>query len=69
MSLRAVLPYVLVCGALLGYLFYRIQGPLMPSRRRPGSTRWHERGRARRMLRITRSWERLGHRDGDKRGR
>ena len=63
MSVRGILPYLAVSAALAGYLFFRIQTAKMAPRRPSDDIRGHERGRARRRLRISRTWESLGHRD------
>jgi hypothetical protein len=63
MSLRSFLPYLLTFIACVAYLLYRMRTAMMAPRRRGGSTLWHDRGRARRRLRISRTWDELGHRD------
>ena len=68
MKLLSILPYVLILAALAGYLYYRMQTASMAPRRRTGSTQWHTRGRAKRHLRIERSWEELGHKEKKKDG-
>jgi hypothetical protein len=62
MKLLSILPYLLIFAAIAGYLYYRMQTEIKAPRRRPGTTEWHTRGRAKRNLRIKRSWEELGRR-------
>jgi hypothetical protein len=61
MSARSIVPYLLIFVAFAGYLFFRIQTAMKAPRRPTGLMQWHERGRARRRLRITRDWDELGH--------
>jgi hypothetical protein len=68
MSLRGIVPYLLIFVGLAGYLFFRIQTAMKAPRRPSGSTIWHERGRARRRLRTSRKWDDLGH-GGSKNGK
>jgi hypothetical protein len=63
MSLRSILPYLLLFAAISGYLYFRMQTVTRTPRRRMGDFRWHERGRASRRLRIRGSWDELGRRD------
>jgi hypothetical protein len=68
-SLRSLVPYLLIFVAFAGYLFFRIQTAMKAPRRPTGVMQWHERGRARRRLRVARSWDDLGHhpkKDGEK---
>lgn len=60
MSLKSFLPYLIVFIACAAYLLFRMRTSMMAPRRRSGSTLWHERGRAQRRLRISRSWDELG---------
>jgi hypothetical protein len=59
-SLRGILPYLLLFAAVSGYLYFRMGTVTRTPRRRVGSSRWHERGRASRRLRIQRDWDELG---------
>jgi hypothetical protein len=63
-SLRTLLPYLLIFAVLAGYLFYRMRTALMAPHRRSGATQWRDRALKRRRLRISegRSWDDLGHR-------
>jgi hypothetical protein len=68
-SLRSFVPYLLIFVAFAGYLYFRIQTAMRAPRRPTGVAQWHERGRARRRLRISRDWDELGHhakKDGEK---
>ena len=60
MSLRSILPYLIIFLACAAYLSYRMGTAMMAPRRRGGSALWHERGRAQRRLRISRTWDELG---------
>jgi hypothetical protein len=61
MKLWSFLPYLIVFIACAAYLLYRMRTAMMAPRRRGGSALWHERGRAQRRLRISRTWDDLGH--------
>jgi hypothetical protein len=61
MSLRSFLPYLIIFIACAAYLLYRMRTAMMAPRRRGGSVLWHDRGRVRRQLRISRTWDELGH--------
>jgi hypothetical protein len=66
MSLRSFLPYVIIFIACAAYLLFRMRTATMAPRRRGGSALWHERGRAQRRLRISRTWDELGtHEHGE----
>ena len=60
MKLLTFLPYLIVFVILAGYLYFRMGTAARTARRREGSTLWHDRGRARRKLRIARGWDSLG---------
>jgi len=63
MSVKSFVPYLIVFVACIAYLLYRMRTAMMVPRRRAGSTLWQERGRAQRRLRISRTWDELGHRE------